>query len=171
MEEFIKSDIDTNKLKMLNKMGMSIKAIALSDICDADGWNFTTSAWLLQGSNGLRDDHECPRNPPKWIIKSNFGKNLCIQFLEEDTIKTHQDALITISNLEDGLMKNQNTDGNAGIQSLKIAFIWRKKTDGTQIAQEHLLNFEDLNEQNWFIMNFIHQHLNLPPTIILQILI
>ena len=84
MEEFVKSDIDTNKLTILNIMRMSIKAITLSDICDADGWNFISRAWLLQGSNGLREDHEWPRNLPNFTnnqkklwqksLKSVFGR-------------------------------------------------------------------------------------------------
>ena len=84
MEEFVKSDIDTNKLTILNIMRMSIKAITLSDICDANGWNFTSRAWLLQGSNGLREDYEWPRNPPNFTnnqkklwqksLKSVFGR-------------------------------------------------------------------------------------------------
>ena len=64
MKQFITDINDPSKLKILNIMRMSIKAITLSDICTPDGHFFTSNAWNLKESNGLREDYDWPRKPP-----------------------------------------------------------------------------------------------------------
>ena len=66
MKEFINAGVDTNQLKILNYMRMSIQAVTLSDIAMPRGLKINPNAWNLISSNGLRSKYDWPRDLPSF---------------------------------------------------------------------------------------------------------